>query len=121
MQKILFLTLVIIGNIFPLIAQDSNGNSSSQQIELDFQRDKTPPIILRAPMRIPIEVYYEKESSILRVYNYSETTGEVFLYLDGELIGYESEINTSFFISSPGFYKIEIIGENWIAEGYLEV
>ena len=72
-------------------------------------------------MRIPIEVFYEKESSTLRVYNYSETTGEVYLYLEGELIGYESEINTSFLISSPGFYKIEIIGENWIAEGYFQL
>ena len=50
-----------------------------------------------------------------------ETLGETFLYLNGNVAGYDSEINTSFQISSPGLYKIEVISESWIAVGYIEL
>ena len=50
-----------------------------------------------------------------------DATGEVFLYLNNNIIEYDSEINTSFQISIPGLYKIEIIGETWIAQGYIQL
>lgn len=75
----------------------------------------------RAPMLVDIEAYYNEEEGTLEICYDGEATGETFLYLNGNVVGYDSEINTSFQISSSGLYKIEIISENWIATGYIQL
>ncbi len=50
-----------------------------------------------------------------------EAAGEVFLYLNNNIIRYNSEINSTFPISDPGLYTIEIVGETWTAIGYLQL
>lgn len=72
-------------------------------------------------MRIDVQVYYYEEDGNLEVCYDGESTGEVFLYLNDTIIGYNSEINSSFQISDPGCYKIEIVGETWVATGYLQL
>ncbi len=68
-----------------------------------------------------IEAWYNAESNSINILYDGDATGEVFLYLNNNIIEYDSEINTSFQISIPGLYKIEIIGETWIAQGYIQL
>ena len=75
----------------------------------------------RAPMRINIEAYYNEVDGTLDICYDGEAVGEVFLYLDDTIVGYDSEINTSFPISSSDLYKIEIISETWVATGYIQL
>ncbi len=122
MKKILSLILVMMAIAFQSIAQEPKGNSSSQTVKLELQhKTNTNPTVLRAPMRMDIEASYSAESHTIDIYYDGEAAGEVFLYLNENIIGYDSEINTSFQISAPGLYKIEIIGETWIATGYLQL
>ena len=75
----------------------------------------------RAPIRVNIEAYYNEENGTLEICYDGEATGEAFLYLNDNIVGYSSEINTTFQIEEPGIYRIEILGESWIAEGSLQV
>lgn len=106
----------------PSIAQGSTGNSSSKRVELEIRQTKqTPTRMHRAPVFIDIEAYYNEEEGTLEICYDGEAIGETFLYLNGNVVGYNSDINTSFQISSPGLYKIEVISESWIAIGYLQL
>ncbi|MBD5236453.1 MAG: hypothetical protein HDS62_02795 [Bacteroidales bacterium] len=121
MKRILSFILVMIAIALPSIAKESNENSSTQHVELEFRRTQNTPTILHAPMRINIDVYYNNEKEALEICYDGEAAGEVFLYLNENIIGYDSDINTSFQISSRGLYKIEIVGETWIANGFLQL
>lgn len=72
-------------------------------------------------MHINIKAYYNTESRSINIWYDGESDGEVFLYLNDNVVGYSSEINTTFRIEEPGIYRIEILGESWIAEGSLQV
>ncbi|MBO5457018.1 MAG: hypothetical protein J6A20_10950 [Muribaculaceae bacterium] len=120
MKKFLSLILMVIAIVTPSIAQEPKENSSSTTIKLEFQQTTEAPTLHRAPMRINIEAYYDSESHTINIYYDGEASGEVFFYLNETIIEYDSQINTSFQISTPGLYKIEIIGETWIAEGYIQ-
>lgn len=121
MKRILSFILVMIAIALPSIAKEPNENSPTQHVELEFRRSQNTPTILHAPMRINIDVYYNNENETLEICYDGEATGEVFLYLNENIIGYDSELNTSFQISTPGLYRIEIIGETWIAQGYIQL
>ena len=108
----------------PSIAQSQapSGNSSNKRVKLEIRQTKqTPTHMHRAPMLVDIEAYYNDEEGTMEICYDGETLGETFLYLNGNVAGYDSEINTSFQISSPGLYKIEVISESWIAVGYIEL
>lgn len=119
MKRILSLILVMITIALPSIAQESNADTSSKGIVLEYSQYNETSGRPRAPMRNNIEAWYNATDFSINISCNGETTGEVFLYLNGNIIGYDSDINTSFQISVPGLYKIEIIGETWIAEGHI--
>lgn len=121
MNKILSLILVMIAVALPMTAQESSNGSSTRRVGLEISQTKGKSTVLRAPMRIDVQVYYYEEDGNLEVCYDGESTGEVFLYLNDTVIGYNSEINSSFQISDPGCYKIEIVGETWMATGYLQL
>lgn len=121
MNKILSLILVMIAVALPMTAQDSNGNSNSKHVELKLKHNHTTPTMVHAPMHINIDVYYSEETGTLEVCYDGETTGEVYLYLDNNVIGYSSEINSAFQITDPGCYTIEIVTDSWIAEGHIQL
>lgn len=72
-------------------------------------------------MLLEIEAYYNATTQTIDILYDGEADGEVYLYLNNNMVDYSPEINISFPISAPGLYKIEVIGETWIAEGFLEV
>ncbi|MDE5882858.1 MAG: hypothetical protein K2H60_14145 [Muribaculaceae bacterium] len=122
MKKILSLILVMIAVALPVIAQDSSSHSSTRRVSIEVSQTKgTTTPVHRAPMRINIEAYYNEQNGVLDICYDGEAIGETFLYLNNTIIGYDSEINTSFQILTPGLYKIEVIGETWIAQGYIQI
>ena len=122
MKKFLSLILVMIAVTLPVFAQESTSSSSTGRVGLEVrQTQETATTVHRAPMRINIEAFYNEGSGTLDICYNGEAIGEVFLYLNDNIIGYDSELNTSFQISTPGLYRIEIIGETWIAQGYIQI
>lgn len=122
MNKFLSLILALITSTLPLVAEDNSNEPSSQPVELDINRNNEPaPKTHRIPARINIQAYYNVEEGTLEVYYDGEAVGETFLYLNGNIIGYDSEINTSFPIATPGLYKLEIVSDSWTAIGFLRL
>lgn len=122
MKKIITLFLLMIAIALPSIAQQSSGHTSDRPISLEVRQTKAPSgRVHRAPMRINIEAYYNEADGTLEICYDGEAVGEVYLYLNDTIVGYDSEINTSFPISSSDLYKIEIISETWVATGYIQL
>ena len=121
MKQILSLILVMIAVIFPVAAEGSSSGSSTRRVGLEIHQTKEKSTVLRTPLRIDIEVYYHEEDGTLEVCYDGDAAGEVFLYLNNNVIGYSSEINSSFQLSAPGLYTIEIVGETWVATGHLQL
>lgn len=122
MKKILSLILVMIAFHLQSVAQESPGRSSTVRIELETQqKNNSNHPVHRAPIRVNIEAYYNEENGTLEICYDGEATGEAFLYLNDNIVGYSSEINCSFQISASGLYRIEIISETWIANGYIQL
>lgn len=122
MKKILSLILVMMAVTLPVIAQESSSSSSTRRVGLEVtQTYGRPTTAHRAPMRINIEAYYNEGNGTLDICYDGEAVGEVYLYINDTIVGYDSELNTSFQISTPGLYRIEIISETWIAQGYIQL
>lgn len=122
MKKIVSLILIIIAGVLPAVAQDSDDNSTSEQVGLEINRKQESPTGRhRVPVHVNIEAWYNAESGSIEIVYDGETEGEVFLYLNGNIIGYDSNINTSFQISAPGLYQIEVNAETWTATGQIRL
>lgn len=68
----------------------------------------------RAPMRIPVEVYYNSDLNTITIIGDESVTAEVFLYnASGMLENYSSSLNTVFTLASSGEYTVLIQGEGW--------
>ena len=122
MKKILSLILVMMAVTLPVIAQESSSSSSTKRVGLEVtQTYGRPTTAHRAPMRINIEAYYNEGNGTLDICYDGAASGEVYLYINDTIVGYDSELNTSFQISTPGLYRIEIISATWIAQGYIQL
>lgn len=114
--------LVMMSFALHAMAEESNASKSSQSIMLEIAQYNEPSGRFRAPMRIGIEAWYNAESNTIDITYNGEDEGEVFLYLNENIVEYDSKINTSLHIpSSHGLYTIEIISETWIAQGYIQL
>lgn len=123
MKKILSLILLMTAIIFTSFAEDSKDNSTCKPIQLESHPiagsgSSTRP---RAPMYIDIDAWYDSEEQVINISYDGDADGEVLLYLNGNIVDISSEINTTFRIQSPGLYQIEIITENWTAEGSIQL
>lgn len=124
MKKILSLILVMMMFALHAMAEESKTSTSSQSIMLEIAQynDNESSGRFRAPMRIGIEAWYNAESNTIDITYDGEAEGEVFLYLNEDIVEYDSKINTSLHLpSSHGLFTIEIIGETWIAQGDIQL
>lgn len=122
MNKFLSLILALITSTLPLVAEDNSNEPPSQPVEFEVRKKQgTTTPAHRIPARINIQAYYNVEEGTLEVYYDGEAVGETFLFLNGNIIGYDSEISTSFPIAAPGRYKIEIVSDSWTAIGFLQL
>lgn len=67
MKRILALFLVMMSIVLPSIAQNSQERSKLKVIELDLRAGTQKPTMLRAPMRISVEAYYNMSNSSLNL------------------------------------------------------
>lgn len=123
MKKILFLILVMMTFAFHAIAgEQTKSTSSSQGIMLEIAQYKETSGRHRAPLRISIEAWYNAETNTIDISYNGEAEGEIFLYLNENIVEYDSTINTSLPLPSPhGLYAIEIISDTWSAYGYIQL
>lgn len=124
MKKFLTFIIVILAIVFPAFSGDSQGNgSNTTEIKLDTDKKgtSTSPIRDRMPIHIDIQAWYDAEAQNIVISYDGEQAGEVYLYLDGMPAGYSSEINTVFPVLESGLYSIEILGEDWVATGEIQI
>lgn len=123
MKKFLSLILVMITFALQAIAGESKtSTSSSQSIMLEIAQFKETSGRHRVPMHINIEAWYNADTNSIDISYDDEAEGEAFLYLNENLVEYDSKINTSLHLpTSHGLYAIEIISETWIAQGYIQL
>lgn len=96
----------------------STSNAGAEVHKTDNDSSKK---LHRAPMRKNITLSYDGECGILQVVCYGDIEGEVSLYYNGSLSGYEYG-NTIFFpIAHSGRYEIEVIAESWIEYVQIEL
>ena len=96
-----------------------------------FAKDEKVPVVInkeeqtsnnnntwnRAPMRIPVDVYYNTENRVIKVEGSETIDAEVYLYNKyEELVDYSSTINAEFQLTMLGEYTVHIQSEYWYAE-----
>lgn len=118
-----FLSLIFVISIASLsVAQNPKTDSSSKDIILEYVQYNETSGRHRAPLRLNIQAYYNAESNTIDIAYDGEAEGEVYIYLNENIIGYDSEINTSIQLpTTSGLYKIYIIEKNWIARGQIQL
>lgn len=100
------------------MAEESKTSTSSQSIMLEISQFIESSGRFRAPMRISIEAWYNTQNNTIDISYDGEAEGEVFLYMNEDIVEYDSKINTSLQIPSlSGLYQIKIIGDSWVAYG----
>lgn len=108
--------------VLPSIAEDTKEKSHKTVIKLDLRQQPGRPTMLRAPLRINVEAFYNAETNTIDIIYDGEAEGEVFIYQNDNIIGYDSAINTSIPLpAATGIYYIEIVGTTWIAQGMLQL
>ncbi len=122
MKKILTFIFVIASFAFQAIAQDSKTDTSSQGIKLEIAQYNEPSVRHRAPKRVSIMAWYNAQSNSIDISYNGLADGEVYLYMNGDIIGYDSIINTSLPLPSDrGLFQIEIVSDTWTAYGLLQL
>lgn len=73
-------------------------------------------------MRINIEAWYISESNTIGILYDGDSEWNVLHYQDNNLILTDTQINTTMPIpDNNGNYRIEIIGDTWIAVGNIQL
>ncbi len=125
MQTKLQIILIVISVILPSVAWSlNNTDEASKPIKIKVTKNGTgdnggEPY--RAPMKIDIEAFYDSASGEVFICYNGKTEGEAYLYLNGNVVDYSGEINTTFDVTLPGLYEIEIITGSWTAYGSIEI
>jgi hypothetical protein len=66
--------------------------------------------------------WYNAQSNSIDISYNGLADGEVYLYMNGDIIGYDSIINTSLPLPSDrGLFQIEIVSDTWTAYGLLQL
>lgn len=123
MKRSLMFLFIIFGLFISIMADESkNSSQKTWPLPLKTQPKTSPPDFHRKPMRFPIEAYYCQETSSIEIIAEESVQAEVYLYHNGEIIDYSNEISTIFILPYPhGEYNVFIEGDNWIAEGYINL
>lgn len=122
MKKVLYLFFAMLAISFSSLAEESTGNKShTVGLEFDYLSDNSSTVH-RAPMRINIDAYYDARTNTVEISYNGEEDGEVFLYLNDNIIDYDCQINTTLQLpTSTGSYGIKIVTESWVASGYIKL
>lgn len=118
MKRFLILFYVLLTVAFPSKTEEAKPSESTQRSTLEIVQLSKNKDRHRMLSRICVEAWYNADGNSIEVAFDGETEGEVFLYLNDNIVGYDSHINTSFELVAPhGSYKIEVITAGWLAYG----
>lgn len=99
--------------------------AEKEKIPTDIHRTMDPnksTQVDRAPMRIPIEVYYDFDTNEIEVIGPDTIEAEIFIYnASRELESYSSVLNVSLPVLSPGNHTIIIKNDGWYMEGFISI
>lgn len=108
-----------------LLAFALNASAEGYGVFMEINMKNRPDKYLkvnRAPMRISLDVVYDTDTHCVFVSGDEEMEVEVFLYNStGEIEDYSSSLNTTLSVSSQGSHRLHIEGEDWIANGIIEI
>ena len=123
MKKFITLIIAFMAVMLPLLSHASEGQSTTTPVAMDTHPIDNRPqeTVHRAPIRIPLEVWYDAVASTISITYIGDVSGEVLIYRDGQLIDSSSEINTTFQVLESGLYVIEINTDSWTATGNFEI
>lgn len=113
MKKLFLIITVTFTTVFSSFAEDERVPVTIHKEDCNTKK-MTPD---RAPMRIPVDVYYNIENRVIKVEGSETIDAEVYLYNKyEELVDYSSTINAEFQLTMPGEYTVLIQSEYWYAE-----
>lgn len=123
MAKRILIIMLLALVVMPLsyVCASEKGTTQSE-VKLVVQKNDTGNLVRpRSLFTSPVSAYYDESLQTLDISYSDDMEGEVFLYMNGILIGYSNEIGCSFDLPGSGEYSIEIVCESWIATGTLHI
>ncbi len=116
MKMFLSFIIMIVGISIPTNALAESNKNVPYTMDMEISiRNNSSTTVHRSPVHIAIDAIYYPE------YN-GDCEGEIFLYRDNNLIENHHEINTSLILPfESGSYRIDIITEDWTAQGYIQL
>lgn len=122
MKRNLSILFLLLSITIRLIAQNSTGDNGSQPVGMDYLYTSKKPSLHRSPIQIPLYVTFTKETNTIDISYDGEDDGEVYLYLGEDIVGYDSQINTTLQVpTNKGMYTIEIVTSSWTACGSFQL
>jgi len=122
MKKFLIAFVALMTIPFQLSAEEKKQDNIPKSVIFKTYQMNSGGRPHRMPAQFDIEAYYFEESNSVEIICDVDLVGEVRLYLDGNLIDYSPEVNTTFQLPDvSGVYKIEVSGSSWTVEGYLQL
>lgn len=117
MKKLIAL-IGILMSMYPSIYAEEHGVF----MEINMRNMDSYTKVNRAPKRISLDVVYDTETKTVTVTGDESISAEVFIYnASGEVENHSSSLNTTLSVSSLGNNRIRIEGEDWIANGVIEI
>lgn len=118
MKKTFMLMGLLFATAFSAVAEQRKIIMDFNRISKSEKHQRTN----RAPLHIPISVVYDSDTNRILISGSETINAEVLLYdATGTLENYSSSLNTFFILSTEDTYVIRIQGEEWYAEGVVEI
>jgi hypothetical protein len=118
MKKIIFFTSLLL-----TLALNAAAEQYGILMQISMKnRPDTYTKVNRAPRRITLDVVYDSDTHCIIVIGSDSLDAEVFLYNEsGEIEDYSSSLNSNLQVSTQGYHKIQIEGDDWSAEGSVNI
>ncbi len=121
MKKFFALIFLMMSLAFSASAASSNEPANEDPIDLETRDNSGGSSRHRAPLHVNIEAFYDSMNNAINIYYSGEAEGEIFLYLNGSVVDYSTELTTSFLLSGSGLYEIEVVTDSWTAYGSIRI
>ena len=114
--------IIVVGLLFTM---PHTAVADQQDIPLEYNQKSNPNkngTVNRAPMHLPIDVFYDSDTHTIIVIGSDSLNAEVYVHdSTGTRVFHSASLNTNYTFSTPGTYTIQIQGDGWYAEGEIEV
>lgn len=116
----IFISFIIFLNGYGQTSTSSS-TTNKKDVILIIHQKRIPGKVHRAPMRVPIEVWYDTATGVIEVSCPGGTEAQVYLYdAMGNIVAFSPVANTFFNVSAPGLYTVLVEADGWYAEGTID-